>query len=122
MAKILVVDDEEDTRDLVSFVLKRDGHEVSMVKNGQECLDRVAYDKPDLILLDVMMPVMDGYTVFNRLAEGDDTRSIPVLVMTAKGEMKDVFQMSSNVVGYMEKPFDLNTLQMRVRQILAKPR
>lgn len=119
MANILVTDDDQDVRELVAFVLQKDGHNVTKAQDGQGCLEHVSLEKPDLIVLDVMMPVMDGYTVFTKLAENDDTRGIPILVLTAKGAMQDVFQQSSNVKGYVAKPFDPETLRDKVRKILT---
>lgn len=123
MAKILAVDDEKSTLELVSFILERDGHAVTAVGDGQACLDHVTLEKPDLILLDIMMPVMDGYTVFNRLAESEETRGIPVIIMSAKGEMRDAFQMATNFVDYVHKPFDPAVLRERVKKALElRPR
>lgn len=120
MANILAVDDDKDVLELVSFLLEKDGHKVTQARDGQSCLDHVNLERPDLIVLDVMMPVMDGYTVFTRLAENDDTRDIPILMLTAKGQMRDVFQMSSNVKGYVEKPFEPDTLREKVKTILSR--
>lgn len=122
MAKILVCDDEKDVVELISFLLEKDGYSVITAKNGREALDVVAKDIPDLILLDVMMPEMDGYTVQTRLQEDPKTKSIPIIILTAKGQMRDVFAMSSNVVAYMEKPFDPKSLRTKIQESLAKPK
>jgi CheY-like chemotaxis protein len=118
VAKILVCDDEKDVVELVSFLLEKDGYNVVTAKNGREALEVVAKDIPDLILLDVMMPEMDGYTVQTRLQEDPKTREIPVIILTAKGQMRDVFAMSSNVVSYMEKPFDPKALRQKIQESL----
>jgi CheY-like chemotaxis protein len=122
VAKILVCDDEKDVVELISFLLEKDGYSVITAKNGREALDVVAKDIPDLILLDVMMPEMDGYTVQTRLQEDPKTKSIPIIILTAKGQMRDVFAMSSNVVAYMEKPFDPKSLRTKIQESLAKPK
>lgn len=122
MAKILVCDDEKDVVELISFLLEKDGYDVITAKNGREALEVVAKNIPDLILLDVMMPEMDGYTVQTRLQEDPNTKSIPIIILTAKGQMRDVFAMSSNVVAYMEKPFDPKSLRQKIQESLSKPK
>ncbi len=122
MAKILVVDDEKNVADLISFLLEKDGHSVRSAGDGEACLAAVAAEKPDLIVLDVMMPVMDGYTVSARLLENEDTRHIPLLILTAKGQMRDAFEMASNVAEYVEKPFDPAGLRERIKKILDDKR
>ncbi|MBI3291234.1 MAG: response regulator, partial [Elusimicrobia bacterium] len=69
---------------------------------------------------DIMMPEMDGYSVTAKLAEQESTRKIPVMVLTAKGQMRDLFAMSGNVTLYMEKPFDPKDLREKVRDLLQK--
>jgi CheY-like chemotaxis protein len=122
LAKILVCDDEKDVVELISFLLEKDGYTVVTAKNGREALEVVAKDIPDLILLDVMMPEMDGYTVQTRLQEDPKTKSIPIIILTAKGQMRDVFAMSSNVAAYMEKPFDPKSLRQKIQESLSKPK
>src|ERR1035441_1235230 len=97
MARVLVVDDERDVVELVKFLLERDGHQVIEAFNGREALEKAYAELPDLIILDIMMPEMDGYTVNARLTETESTRRIPVIILTAKGQMRDVFEMASNV-------------------------
>ncbi|OGR56263.1 MAG: hypothetical protein A3I11_03880 [Elusimicrobia bacterium RIFCSPLOWO2_02_FULL_39_32] len=119
MAKVMVVDDENDVVELIKFMLEKDGHQVVTASNGQEALDKVEATMPELIILDIMMPEMDGYTVNTRLQEKDETRTIPVIILTAKGQMKDLFELGSNVVAFMEKPFDPRGLRDKIREILA---
>jgi CheY-like chemotaxis protein len=118
VAKIIVADDEKDVVELLSFLLKKDGHTVIPAENGKVALDLVEKDPPDLILLDVMMPEMDGYTVQTRLMENPKTKSIPIIILTAKGQLKDVFAMAGNVAAYMEKPFDPKTLRAKIQESL----
>lgn len=120
MARVLVVDDEKDVVELVKFLLERDGHQVLEAFNGREALERAFAEHPDLIILDIMMPEMDGYTVNARLTETESTRRIPVIILTAKGQMRDVFEMASNVAFYMEKPFDPKHLREKIQEVLAK--
>ena len=120
MPKVMVVDDENDVVELIKFMLEKDGHEIVTASNGRECLEKVEGEKPDLIILDIMMPEIDGYTVNTRLQEKDETRSIPVIILTAKGQMRDLFALGSNIVAFMEKPFDPKGLRDKVREILVK--
>jgi len=113
-----VVDDEKDVVELLTFLLEKDGYEVTSAKNGREALEKVTQDKPHLILLDVMMPEMDGYTVQTQLLENPVTQDIPVIILTAKGQLKDVFAMSANVKAYIEKPFDPKTLRGKIQEAI----
>lgn len=119
MANILVADDEKSVIELVAFLLEKDGHKVRTAGDGQNAMDQVMMERPDLIVMDVMMPVLDGYTLCTRLAADESTRDIPVLILTAKGQMKDVFLLSTNVAAYLEKPFDPNHLRAEIAKILA---
>ncbi|OGR88795.1 MAG: hypothetical protein A3J74_04870 [Elusimicrobia bacterium RIFCSPHIGHO2_02_FULL_57_9] len=124
-ANILIVDDEKDVVSLVGFLLEKDGHKVSQAYNGAEALEKMGVEPPsenkpipDLIILDVMMPVMDGYSVTSKLAANSRTRSVPIIVLTAKGQMRDLFQLTSNVAAYLEKPFDPKHLRDTVASVL----
>ncbi len=119
MAKILVVDDEKNVLELVAVLLEREGHTVACAPNGRDGIEQVPTFKPDLIVMDVMMPVMDGYSAFNKLSSDEETRNIPVLILTGKGEMKEVFGLSG--AHYMEKPFDPAKFLSKVKDILANP-
>ncbi|MBI4386710.1 MAG: response regulator [Elusimicrobia bacterium] len=118
MANILVVDDEKDVVTLIKFLLEKDGHRVAEAFNGAEALKLLGVEPPDpsaalpdLIILDVMMPVVDGYTTATKLRENAETRAIPLVILTAKGQMRDVFEMTPNVAAYIEKPFDPKQLR-----------
>ncbi|HOW27246.1 MAG TPA: response regulator [Elusimicrobiota bacterium] len=113
-----MTDDEKNVVELIGFLLQKDGYDVVTAFDGKACLDKVQSEKPDLIILDIMMPIMDGYTVFTKLAENDETRKIPIIILTAKGQMKDMFAMSSNIAAYMDKPFDPMEIRSKVREIL----
>src|SRR5687768_2069987 len=89
MARILVADDDADIRQLVIYSLADEGHEVSVAKNGQEAVDHVVASPPDLMLLDVMMPEMDGYDVLRTLDEKGVRGFTKILVLTAKGSERD---------------------------------
>ncbi|MBI4056357.1 MAG: response regulator [Elusimicrobia bacterium] len=118
MSKILVVDDEKDVVTLIKFLLQKDGHEVIEASNGEEALQIISQTVPDLIILDVMMPIMDGYTFNTKLQENFSLRTIPVIILTARGQMKDLFQVAPNVSAYIEKPFDPKHLRDLIQKTL----
>ena len=126
MGTILVVDDEPEIVTLLKFILEKDGHRIMEAGNGVAALERLGVEpphpevaKPDLIILDIMMPVMDGYTLNNRLQKDPKTKSIPILVLTAKGQkMRDLFEMAPNVAAYVQKPFDPKMLRELITSIL----
>ncbi|MFN0118694.1 MAG: response regulator [Elusimicrobiota bacterium] len=118
MAKILVVDDEKDVVELLKFLLEKDGYQVITAYNGREGLDLARAELPNLILLDVMMPEMDGYTVQTQLLASPKTKDIPIIILTAKGQLRDVFAMSANVKALLEKPFDPKTLRQKISESL----
>ena len=118
--QILIVDDDQELRDLLRDYLVRQGMEVSVLHDAATLEKRLERERPDLIVLDLMMPEMDGYTVNARLMENEATRRIPVIILTAKGQMRDVFEMASNVAFYMEKPFDPKHLREKIQEVLTK--
>jgi two-component system, OmpR family, alkaline phosphatase synthesis response regulator PhoP len=127
MAKIMVVDDERDVVELISFILSKERYEVVKAYNGREAMEKIgllesaeAVIRPDLVILDIMMPDIDGYTVQSKMLESDSLRTIPIIILTAKGQMKELFGMASNVVAYIEKPFDPKMLREKVIEVLNK--
>ncbi len=129
MARILLVDDERDVVTLIKFMLEKDGHLVLPAHDGAEALAKAGVEPrdetavvPDLVILDVMMPVMDGYAVCSRLHEDPRTRATPVIVLTAKGDTKDLFNATPNVAAHIEKPFDPKALRELVAGFLADSR
>lgn len=122
MARILVVDDDQDVIEIVRYTLSRDKHEMLEALDGKEGLARAIADRPDLIILDVMMPEMDGLTVSNHLAVTPETKNIPVIILTAKGRMRETFDSAPNVHCFMDKPFEPIVLQDKIRDILMAKR
>lgn len=127
MARILLVDDERDVVTLIKFMLEKDGHMVVAAYDGAEALAKAGVEPrdetaviPDLVILDVMMPVMDGYSVRARLQEDARTKTVPVLVLTAKGGAKDQFDSACSVTAHLEKPFDPKMLRELVATLLEK--
>ncbi len=116
--KILVVDDEKPIVRLVQVNLEHAGYEVITAYDGKEALEKVAQEKPDLIVLDVMMPQMDGFEVMQRLQANPETRDIPVIMLTAKAQDADVFRgWQAGVTLYLTKPFSPFELISFVRRI-----
>jgi len=114
-AKILVVDDEARVREMLEFRLRLFGYEVVQAATGREALAMASKEQPDLVLLDVMMPEMDGFQVCIRLKQGQDTKEIPVVMLTARADAKDVTRaFSSGAVDYVVKPYDPLVLQQKV--------
>ena len=117
MARVLVVDDEPDLRELVRISLQLAGHEVSVCADGGEGLDAVRRGRPDVVVLDVMMPVMDGWDVLRQLKADPDpsVASIPVLMLTARADELDAIRGGiEGAVHYLTKPFSIEELRSAV--------
>lgn len=117
--KILIVDDTERSRVLLSDSMEAEGYETETASNGREALLKVETFRPDLILLDVMMPLMDGYETCRRLKSNEATRYIPVLMLTARGELEDkVMGLEVGAEDYIVKPFSIVEVGARVKSFL----
>ena len=115
---ILVVDDEPRYIQLVEVNLLTEGYQVRSAADGQQAVEAVAHDVPDLILLDGMMPVMDGFTACERIREFS---SVPIIILTAKGEERDrVRGLDAGADDYIVKPFSAQELLARVRAVLRR--
>ncbi|MHB0912852.1 MAG: response regulator transcription factor [Armatimonadota bacterium] len=116
--KILAVDDEKHIVRLVQVNLERQGYEVVTANDGKEALQKVEEEKPDLLVLDVMMPYMDGFEVLQTLRRNPETANIPVVMLTAKAQDADVFRgWQSGVDAYLTKPFNPMELISFVKRI-----
>jgi DNA-binding response OmpR family regulator/CO dehydrogenase nickel-insertion accessory protein CooC1 len=119
--KILVVDDDHDTLRLVGLMLQRHGYKIIASNNGAQALALAQSEKPDLILLDVMMPDMDGYEVTRRLRNNPNTNAIPIIMFTAKTLVDDKVQgFESGVDDYLTKPTQPRELFAHVKAVLAR--
>ena len=118
--KILAVDDEKHIVRLVQVNLERAGYTVVTANDGKEALEKVAEENPDLVVLDVMMPYMDGFEVLQNLRRSPATRDIPVIMLTAKAQDADVFKgWQSGVDCYLTKPFNPMELLSFVKRIFS---
>jgi len=118
---ILVADDEEDLRELVAYRLSRSGYNVIGAEDGQEALELAAERTPDLMVLDVMMPKLDGYELTRRVRAEAALRSIPVILLTARSQESDIdrgFEVGAD--DYLKKPFNPDELVARVRAVLGR--
>jgi two-component system, OmpR family, alkaline phosphatase synthesis response regulator PhoP len=120
-ARILVVDDEPDVASLLTLMLKSHGYTVITAGDGQEALEKARNEDPDLILLDVMLPRLDGYKVARMLKFDEHYSHIPIIMLTAKVQERDKqtgMEMGAN--DYMTKPFDTALLLDKVKEMLDK--
>jgi DNA-binding response OmpR family regulator len=121
MAKILVAEDEKQIADMISFKLTNAGHWVVRAQDGEQAISLAARESPELILLDVMMPGLNGYEVLRRLKGNPALRSVPVIMVTAKGHERDVLSgLRGGAVDYIVKPFSLKELSARVELALRR--
>lgn len=124
MARVLVVEDEPAVSALLRFVLEKAGHQVREAGNGLIALqelgvtpDDPAKELPQVVLLDVMMPVMDGLATARAMAGHARASKVPILVVTAKGDLRGLFDAMPQVVGFFQKPFDPKSLREAVARV-----
>ena len=120
MAKILLVEDNEMNRDMLSRRLERKGHQVTIAVDGQQALDLAAAEKPDLILMDMSLPVLSGWEATQKLKANDATRSIPVIALTAHAMAEDEKRArESGCDDYDTKPVELTRLLGKIDALLS---
>lgn len=121
MPKILVVDDEESIIELVKFNLEREGYQVVTAKDGDKALNLVREEMPDLIILDVMLPGVDGITVCRNINSNPETKNIPIIMLSARGEEVDkILGLEMGADDYITKPFSPRELVARVKARLRR--
>ncbi len=121
MAKILVVDDEPAILQMLKMNLEMEGHEAILAGDGETAIKRIEVEQPDIVLLDIMMPALDGWQVLQRLQEMSLSRPPKVLVVTAKGGERDISKaFELGAADYVPKPFDMEDLLERVKKVLAR--
>ena len=119
--KILVVDDEEDIRELLSIQLSREGYAVVCAATGDDALSKVVEDPPDLIILDLMLPGLDGLDVCRELKADSRTARIPIIMLTGKGETADIVTgLELGADDYIVKPLSRSVLLARMRAVMRK--
>lgn len=117
--KILLIDDEINLQQLVKVVLRTKGYNVTTADNGQDGLDKLEATNPDLILLDMNMPVMGGIEFYQKICDAWSQPKYPVLILTARANMEEFFR-GMDIDGFMAKPFEIDDLLMEVQRILEK--
>ena len=121
MAKksILIVDDEQELALAVKIRLESEGFDVQTAGDGQAALNQIASHRPDLIILDVRMPVMDGYSCLRELNNRYGRGELPVIILTARDQMKDLFELEG-IEDYVVKPFDHDDLLTRINMVFQR--
>lgn len=119
--KILIVDDEHDIILILKMALQKAGYETDEAYDGLQALEKVGSFKPDLILLDIMMPKLDGNSVNLKLKENPETAKIPVIIITGRGQLKDLLELRKEVTiaAYLEKPFTVILLLEKIKEVLG---
>jgi two-component system, cell cycle response regulator DivK len=118
--KVLIVEDHPDMRDLLGLIVERMGYVPVLANEGEEGVEKAIAEKPNLILLDMMMPRMDGGEAARRLRANPETKEIPILAITALFRSPDLNAcLSAGCNGYIVKPFSILDLQAKIRELLA---
>lgn len=119
--KVLIIDDEKDILELVSIILSESDISVYRAEDGLSGMEIAREEKPDLILLDIMMPEIDGWEVLKILKVDEETKDIPVAMLTCKTETRDkVLGIQEGAIDYITKPFAPDDLKTRINEILTK--
>jgi DNA-binding response OmpR family regulator len=119
--KILIADDEPSIVTAVEFLLRREGYEVEIARDGSEALERIEASRPDLVVLDVMMPQKSGYEVCMRIRERADWRHIKIIMLSAKGRDAEVSKgLSMGADIYVTKPFSTRELMDKIKDLLGQ--
>ena len=118
---ILIVEDDEDIMEMIVYNLKKDGFRTSSVLNGEDAVDRIVSDQPDIVLLDIMLPRMDGLEVCRTIRSRKETAHIPVIMLTAKSrEIDKIVGLEIGADDYVTKPFSPRELIARIRAVLRR--
>jgi CheY-like chemotaxis protein len=121
-AKILLVEDDSDNMDLFTYVLQRAGYRVLHAHNGLEALEMAGREQPNLILMDLAMPEMDGWTAAEHLKRDPQTQEIPIVALTVRSTPQDKIRaIEAGVNGYMTKPVNLNNFVRQVANYVEPP-
>lgn len=118
---VMVVDDNEEFREIISAYLEEEGYDVMQAEDGDVALENIKFRKPNLIILDIMMPKKDGYNVCRELKANQETAHIPIIFLSAKSSLSD--KLTGYISGgqrYLCKPFDMNELDECMRNVLRQ--
>jgi len=119
-AKVLIVDDEPNNVDFLEQALEDSGYQLITATNGQEALKKIQSEQPDLILLDLNMPVMDGFTVLAKVKEDPNLRDIPVIIISSEHESKSIVKgIKQGAEDYLTKPVNAGLLVKKVKDFLG---
>lgn len=118
--KVLIADDEQNIVISLEFLMKREGYQVEVANDGEEAVRRIRASRPDLVLLDVMMPKKSGFEVCQEIRSDPEMAGIRILMLTAKGRDTDIARgMGAGADAYVTKPFSTRELIVRIREMLA---
>ncbi|MDD5628575.1 MAG: response regulator, partial [Elusimicrobia bacterium] len=123
MPRLLIVEDDGDLQQILSFAFNREGFEVHYAFNGQEGYDKILSLQPDLVLLDLMLPILSDVDVIKKVISNTTVRDIPIVVMTAHSDKADMLEQSIRAHGvreYVRKPFELKLLVSLVRRLISQ--
>ena len=119
-ARILIADDEPNIVISLEYLMKREGYEVLIARDGQEALDIILRERPQLVLLDVMMPHKTGFEVCQQVRATESVKDTPILMLTAKGRETDVAKgLGVGATAYLAKPFSTKEIAQKVRELLG---
>jgi DNA-binding response OmpR family regulator len=118
--KVLIIDDEPEMLSLIKITLEKGGFEVSTCDNGRHAWDEIQKVKPDLLVLDVMLPGIDGYSLQLKISQNASTKDLPIIVLTALEPSKTLFQKFPQVVGFFTKPFRTEELLNYAKSAVSK--
>ncbi|RLI99722.1 MAG: two-component system response regulator [Candidatus Aenigmatarchaeota archaeon] len=122
MKTIMVVDDEKDIRETLRLLLEKNGYKVITAENGEDCIKKLKSVKPDLILLDIMMPGLTTKEILDGIESDKSNRNVKIMFVTvvrlAEAEKDDILKRK-NIVGYIEKPFDIDNLLKKIKEVLG---
>jgi CheY-like chemotaxis protein len=117
--KVLVIDDEKERLDLVRLTLEQAGYDVSSCDNGRQAWASIVENRPALLVLDLMLPGIDGYSLQIKISQDPQTKDIPILVLTALEPSNALFQKLPQAIGFMTKPFNPNDLLAKVQETIG---
>jgi len=123
MAKILIIEDDGDLQNMLSYALNQEKYEVHYAFNGKEGYEKILSIQPDVILLDLMMPVLNGIEVIKLVISNTLVRDIPIIVMTAHGDRPDMLETNIKAYGvreYLRKPFDIHSMKSLIKRMLTQ--